>query len=120
MQHRARYAICGTVEGIDRKESKSTNGAPPLELRVVVYNQGKGANYYKVSVYDTKYIDACQSLAIGQEVYVSGRLTGGISDKGYYNYYLTAERILLDILPVPGATSDNAPDPRMSATDIPF
>lgn len=133
MRQESTFRIFGVVENVETGSRKISSNDPCAQVHISVYGGKPGLiDRYRATVYDAALVAVAETLRQGQQVCIVGRLRGGVNERGYYNYYLNAQAILIEPSapgrPVEQATSGSYVPPRngreaaqkLAEEDIPF
>lgn len=128
MKETSQFIIRGAVTGV--RDMATPKGTPlvHIHLEVAGYKQGTPPVPFRVEAYDKGLIAAAHALRPGQRVQCAGRLTGRVTDKGFYNYSLYADSLLIEpstaVPPAAAPSASPAPAPARRPAeadeDIPF
>lgn len=95
MRESAQFMVRGTVTQV--QDMATLKGAPVVQLAVAVGGgQVRAASVFRVDVFDAGLQAVARGLGRGRHVQCSGRLSGRINDRGYYNYSLFADAVLVE------------------------
>ena len=101
MKQQATYRIFGAVENVEIGSAKIETNDPVADIHISVFVKNGIVDRYRVTAYEPSLVAIAQSLRHGQQICVAGRIRGGVNERGYYNYYLTAQAILVEPAVVP-------------------
>lgn len=96
MRQQATYRIFGTVENVEIGYSKISSDEPVAVIHLSVFIKNGNIDRYKVTAYEPSLVAIAETLQRGQQICVAGRIRGDVNERGYYNYYFTAQAILIE------------------------
>lgn len=106
MKEVSQFLVRGVVTQV--QDMCTMKGAPVVQLAVACGGDySRAGSVCRVEVYDAALQGAAHALRRGQAVQVAGRLSGRLNDRGYYNYSLYADAIL--VVPVAGGAGAARP-----------
>lgn len=113
MKQEAQFVVRGELTQV--QEMVTLKGAPVVHLFLGIGgDKKKVSQVFRVEVYEESLQSVARGLKRGHQVQCSGRLTGRVSDRGYYNYSFYADALLVEPTPseswVPSAPSATTGD----------
>ena len=115
MKQQATYRIFGAVENVEIGSAKIETNDPVADIHISVFVKNGIVDRYRVTAYEPSLVAIAQSLRHGQQICVAGRIRG--NERGYYNYYLTAQAILVE--PKIDAPSRQEDPPSRGSSSVP-
>ncbi len=112
MKEVSQFMVRGAVTQV--QDVCTLKGVPVVQLALACGGDYSRAGCVcRVEVYDAALQRAAHALRRGQLVQCSGRLTGRLNDRGFYNYCLYADALLVE--PVAGGVAVAPPAPAGAA-----